>query len=128
MEIIKSTLTVGATTPFTFLHVSDIHMAESDENDSQRRREFAAKRKGYFAFSPKAVEFIKEYVKKTGYPLVNTGDMLDFITPENLRLAKELARETALHPCHLLRQFFSFSSIPTPKTKLVKNIKFHSSP
>lgn len=94
MEIIKSELSVGATKPFTFLHVSDIHMAESDENDSEKRREFTARRKSHFAFSPEAVESIKKYVKETGFPLINTGDMLDFITNENLRLAKDFVSET----------------------------------
>ena len=96
MEIIKSEFCAGATEPFTFLHISDIHMAESDENDSPRRREFTAKRKNHFAFSPEAVEFVKQYVKKTGLPIVNTGDMLDFITPENLRLAKEFVADTGM--------------------------------
>ena len=94
MEIIKTTLSIGADKPFSFLHVSDIHMAETDGGDSERRREFAAKRRSHFAFSPEAVSFVRSYVKKTGYPLINTGDMLDFITPENLRLAREFASET----------------------------------
>ena len=94
MDIIKSTLNIGATKPFTFLHVSDIHMAETDESESERRKEFAAKRKHHFSFSPDAVEYIRNYVGKTSYPIVNTGDMLDFITPENLRLAKDFVRET----------------------------------
>jgi predicted MPP superfamily phosphohydrolase len=94
MELIKSTLAVGAEKPFVILHVSDIHLSESDKNDSERRREFAAKRKKYFAFAPDAVAFIRDYVKKTGYPLINTGDLLDFITPENLRIAKAFTEET----------------------------------
>ena len=96
MEIVKSTLHIGAKEPFTFLHISDIHLAESDQNDSQKRRDFTAKRKEYFSFAPEAFAFAKEYVKKTGYLLVNTGDMLDFITPENIRLTKEFVDETIM--------------------------------
>jgi len=96
MKIIKNTLQVGATEPFTFLHISDIHMAEADESENERRREFAAKRKSHFSFSPAAVEFVKGYVNNTGYPIVNTGDMLDFITPENLRQAKRLVEDTKM--------------------------------
>ena len=89
MEIIKTTLHVGAAEPFTIAHVTDIHIAQSDENDSEKRREFAAKRQDYFSFALEAIEFTKEYVKKTGHLLINTGDMLDFITPENIRITKE---------------------------------------
>ncbi len=94
MDIIKNTLTVGAEKPFVFLHISDIHMSEHDENDDDSRREYILSRKNMFSFSPEAVEFVKQYVRKTGYPLINTGDMLDFITPENLRLSKEFVKDT----------------------------------
>ena len=95
MEIIKTTLKLGIEKPFTLLHVTDLHISETDENDSERRREFAEKRKQrYFPFAPEAVAFVKEYVKKTGYPIVNTGDLLDFVTPEGVRLSKELIDET----------------------------------
>ena len=93
MNIIKNTLCVGATEPFVFLHVSDLHVASADENESPERRAFAEKRRTRnFPFSPEAVEFIKEYVKKTGYTVVNTGDMVDFITPEALRISKEFIK------------------------------------
>ena len=96
MKIIRNTLSVGIEKPFTFLHISDIHLSESDANDSAERQAFAADRKRGFAFAPEAVETVKAYVKKTGYPLINTGDMLDFITPENLRIAREFIRETGM--------------------------------
>ncbi len=94
MEIIKNTLSVGAEKPFVLLHISDIHLSESDSNDSPERKAFAEARKRGFSFAPDAVEFVKEYVKKTKYPIINTGDMLDFITPENLRIAKDLLEST----------------------------------
>ena len=31
MEVIKNTLSVGATEPFVLLHISDIHLSEFDE-------------------------------------------------------------------------------------------------
>ena len=49
MNIIKNTLTIGAEKPFTFLHISDIHLAESDAEDSAERKAFAAGRKRDFA-------------------------------------------------------------------------------
>jgi len=96
MTLLKNTLSVGAETPFVFLHISDIHLSESDDNDSAERRQFAADRKHCFAYAPEAVNEVKDYVKKTGYPLINTGDMLDFITPENLRIARDFVRDTGM--------------------------------
>jgi len=96
MNIIKNTLAVGVEKPFIFLHISDIHLSETDENDSEERRAFAQGRKNAFSFAPAALEFVKDYVKKTGYPLINTGDMLDFITPENIRITREFAAETGM--------------------------------
>ena len=94
MEIIKSTLDIGIKKPFTFLHVSDIHLSETDENDTPARREFAVARKRGFPFSLSAIKFITDYVKKTGYPLINTGDMLDFVTPQNLSIAQKFVQDT----------------------------------
>lgn len=94
MDIIKSTIDIGCEKPFTFLHISDIHLTETDENDTLARKEFAAARKRGFPFSLSAISFIKEYVKKTGYTLINTGDMLDFVTPQNLLIAREFVKDT----------------------------------
>lgn len=94
MTVIKNTLCVGATEPFVFLHVSDIHVARADETESPQRRALAEKRTQDFPFASSAVEFIKEYVKKTGYSIVGTGDVLDFVTPEAIRVVKDLIQET----------------------------------
>lgn len=94
MDIIKSTINIGIEKPFTFLHISDIHLTETDENDTLARRKFAASRKRGFSFSLSAINFVKDYVNKTGYPLINTGDMLDFVTPQNLLIAREFVKDT----------------------------------
>jgi predicted MPP superfamily phosphohydrolase len=126
MEIIRNTLNIGVEKPFVFLQISDIHLSESDENDSTRRREFAADRKRSFAFAPAAVDFVRDYVKKTGYPLFNTGDMLDFITPENLRIAREFAQDTGMIMAagnheywHCPNDRFSYDDVP--ETYAAKN-------
>ena len=96
MKIIRTTLSVGAEKPFVILHVSDIHLTQTDAGDSDRRRAFAAERNGGFPYALSAVEAITEHVQKTGYPLINTGDMLDFVTPENLRIARQFAADTGM--------------------------------
>ena len=119
MNLIKNTIEIGIEKPFTFLHISDIHLAQTDENDSAERREFAAGRQRDFSYALGFMEEVREYVKKTGYPLFNTGDMLDFITPENLRLTKEFEKETGMilvagnhEYWHCENDRFSFDDVP----------------
>jgi predicted MPP superfamily phosphohydrolase len=96
MEILKNTLSVGAEKPFVFLHVSDLHVSEPNERETERRQAFTCERKKHFSFSPDAREFVKEYAKKTGYPLIHTGDLMDFISPKNLQIANELIEDTKM--------------------------------
>ncbi len=126
MNIIKNTLCIGIERPFVFLHISDIHLSESDDSDGAERNEFAAGRKRDFAYAPEAVEFVKDYVQKTGYPLINTGDLLDFITPANLRIAREFVAETDMMMAtgnheywHCSNNRFSYDDVP--ETYAAKN-------
>jgi predicted MPP superfamily phosphohydrolase len=118
MNIIKNTLNIGVETPFTFLVVSDIHLSEADESETEERRAFAADRKSCFAHRDFLNE-VKAYAKETGYPLFNTGDMLDFITPANIRVAREFAEETGMVMAagnheywHCPKNRFSFDDVP----------------
>lgn len=76
MNILKSTISVGVEKPFVFLHVSDIHLTETDENDSPARRIFAADRKNGFPYARSLTENIKEYVRQTGYHFICGGDLV----------------------------------------------------
>ena len=94
MNIIKTTLKIGATAPFKILHMSDTHLTETDSADSAARVKFAGdRRNAHFKTGYEDLLFAKEYIKKTGYKLIHTGDLVDFITPENLRLSKEFSQQ-----------------------------------
>jgi predicted MPP superfamily phosphohydrolase len=119
MNIIKNTLNIGVETPFTFLVVSDIHLSEADESETEERRAFAAARKRDFSHAPDFLGEVKAYAKETGYPLFNTGDMLDFITPANIRIARAFAEETGMVMAagnheywHCPKNRFSFDDVP----------------
>ena len=119
MQIIKNTLSVGAEKPFTLLVISDVHLSETDGRDSEERRAFAQDRKNCFSYSLRFLDEVEAYVKETGYPLVNTGDMLDFITPENIRIAREFAEKTDMMMAagnheywHCPQNRFSFDDVP----------------
>ena len=119
MQIIQTTLNVGVEKPFTFLVVSDIHLSEADESETEERRAFAAGRKRDFSYAPGFLNEVAAYAKKTGYPIFNTGDMLDFITPENIRIARAFAEETGMIMAagnheywHCPKNRFSFDDVP----------------
>lgn len=96
MQIIYNTLHLGIEKPFTFLQMTDTHLVFTDEGDTPRRREFARQRGKDFAHAEENMAFVRKYVAETGFPLVHTGDLMDFITPENLRMAELFARETGM--------------------------------
>lgn len=96
MEILRSQIEVGVQKPFTFLQTSDTHFACTDETDTPRRRAFARDRWQGFCHAEENAAFLREYVARTGYPLIHTGDLVDFITPACLRAARDLARDTGM--------------------------------
>ena len=119
MQIIKNTLNIGVEKPFTFLHISDVHLCEADATETEERRAFARGRKSMFSYAPRFIKEVEEYVAETGYPLFNTGDMLDFITPENIRIAREFAEKTDMMMAagnheywHCPQNRFSFDDVP----------------
>lgn len=96
MEVIKSKLFLGVEKPFTFLQTSDTHFCLTDEEEPEHRRAFARDRRQGFPHAEENAAFIRQYVAKTGYPVIHTGDLMDFITPENLRVCRDLVRDTGM--------------------------------
>ena len=119
MKIIQNTIHIGVEKPFTFLHISDVHLCEADATETEERRRFAGDRKSMFSYAPRFIKEVEEYVAETGYPLFNTGDMLDFITPENIRVAREFAEATGMTMAagnheywYCPKNRFSFDDVP----------------
>ena len=94
MQILKSKIVLGVEKPFTFLQTTDTHFTCTDENDSEARRAFAMDRWQGFSHAEENAAFIRQYVAQTGYPIVHTGDLMDFITPKNLQICRDLVRDT----------------------------------
>lgn len=95
LNIIKSTIKVGAKRPFTFLHMTDTHLTRTNSGDTSERAAFAKQRRdAYFKTADEELEFAQNYSEKTGYPIIHTGDLVDFITQENLIVAREFAQKT----------------------------------
>ena len=83
LTISELTINVGAKKPFGFLHVSDIHLARFDPEKPctrfEQKRDLIDK---YFAQSC-------EYCRENNIPMVDTGDIIDFISNANLEYMKE---------------------------------------
>ena len=96
MQVVKSTLRLGAKEPFTILHATDTHILRTAEGERESRKKLANHRRQEFPHSEENLKFILDHVKKSGRQLIHTGDLIDFITPENLSAAKALADETGM--------------------------------
>ena len=88
-EIRKITIPVGATTPFSALHVSDSHLTRTDERDNQRKAELAQGRKKIFPQAEENFDASIEYARKNGLLLLHTGDLIDFVSHANLDYVKQ---------------------------------------
>ncbi len=91
------TVKVGAERPFSVIHMSDNHICLADERDGERKTELCRNRLNSFTSNcPERQEQINsamfDYVRKSGLPLVHTGDLIDFVSEKNLEYAAEAFR------------------------------------
>ena len=94
MQLIQTTLRVGAQKPFTVLHVSDTHLTLVGEHERPSRVQLGIDRRRMCPNATQNLDDIRAHVKQTGDLLIHTGDLIDFITPENLSAAGALAKDT----------------------------------
>ncbi len=81
LKVLESTIEIGLEKPLKLLHITDTHLAFDDPGkDSGRQRHFEGEHKGCIAdYYFQAVD----YARKNGLLIVNTGDMLDFLSDAN---------------------------------------------
>ena len=94
MIIEKTTIDVGAASPFKALNLSDSHLCLADHRDGQRKVDLAIRRNAAFAHGGKtSLDLLKEhlgYIRDHALPVLYTGDMIDFVSLKNLETAKAL--------------------------------------
>lgn len=83
LTISELTLKLGVPKPFKFLHVSDIHLARFDPERPCTRFE-----KIRDLIDARFVQYC-EYCRENSIPMVDTGDIIDFISTANLEFMKE---------------------------------------
>ena len=83
LKIDELTIKIGAKKPFKFLHASDIHLARFDpEKPCNRFEDIRDNIDTYFIQ-------LCEYCRENNIPMVDTGDIIDFISTANLEFMKE---------------------------------------
>lgn len=87
-EILTVKLNLGATKPFTLLHISDTHLCLADERDNERKNNLAVSRRKYFGDGEDALKWSADLARKLGATIVHTGDLIDFVSYANIDAAK----------------------------------------
>ena len=85
---------IGLANPVKLLHVSDTHLSFADRRDNRRKRSLAERRRVTFGDeNDRCRRFLREavqYAQDSGALLVHTGDLIDFVSHQNLDIAKEI--------------------------------------
>ncbi|MDD3153920.1 MAG: metallophosphoesterase [Victivallaceae bacterium] len=88
-------LPVGATEPFRALHIADTHLLFADGRDNEAKFKIAQRRYGEYVYSnigrnmPYFLDAL-QYTKDHCDLMLHTGDLIDFVSLQNLEVAKKL--------------------------------------
>ena len=88
MNIIHTTLPIGATAPFTIIHLSDTHLTYADLRDGQRKVDLIDWRLPSFPNAEKVLAEAGELSRKLNAPIFHTGDLIDYVSLANLEAVK----------------------------------------
>ena len=83
-DVRRITISVGATKPFSALHISDTHLARVDERDNERKHTLAAGRSRVFPWAEHYFDAAIRYARERDLMLLHTGDLIDFVSEANL--------------------------------------------
>ena len=85
LSIEKTTLDIGLGKTVKFLHLTDTHIARDSEKENGRAAVFDTTDEQIEQYFLEAVE----YAKENNLTIVHTGDLVDYITKENLEFLDE---------------------------------------
>lgn len=89
MKLLPTEIRIGVKNPIKLIHAGDTHLTLADERDDERKRNLAEKRRRYFPNHERMVAELEQYAKETGYPILHTGDLIDFVSVANLERVKK---------------------------------------
>lgn len=90
----KTTVKIGIDKPVSVLHMSDTHIAHAGLDENEEKIELANSRRKYFSDADAYLDYARSVVKKTGLPLIHTGDIIDFTSRENFAIARRFFSDT----------------------------------
>ena len=90
MNIIHTTLPVGATAPFTIIHLSDTHLTYADLRDGQRKVDLIDWRLPSFPNAEKVLAEAGELSRELNAPIFHTGIHADVILEASLHRGQTL--------------------------------------
>ena len=88
LNIIHTTLSVGAASPFTAIHASDTHLTYADIRDGQRKVDLISWRLPGFPHAETALTELGALSKELNAPILHTGDLSDHVALANLARVK----------------------------------------
>lgn len=94
MKTLYSKINAGAEKPFKIIHISDTHLTYADKRDDGRKIRLAKDRKTHFPNAEQVLSEVEKLYAETGYMLVHTGDLIDFVSEANLDAAREFTKKT----------------------------------
>ena len=88
-EIRKIRIPVGASKPFSALHLSDSHFTRVDGRDNERKHKLAKSRRTIFPQAEAYFDAAVNYAREKDLLLLHTGDLIDFVSAANLDCVKD---------------------------------------
>ena len=93
LNIIHDTINIGLNKPFTIIHMTDTHVTGAYEHENERiQQEFKA-RSIRFPNAEDYCKFVSKLSKENAWPIMHTGDFIDYISEEALDKAKKYFEE-----------------------------------
>lgn len=99
MEIITNEINIGAAAPFEILHISDTHLTLADDRNDGRKRRLAEKRREGFPEAEKVLSEAAAISERENLPVMNTGDIIDFVSYANLDKVREYTEGRDFFTC-----------------------------
>ncbi len=88
LDIHPLTIDVGATKPFSALHISDSHLTRVFANEMERKRDLSKHRQKIFPWAEHYFDAHIRYAADNDMIILHTGDLIDFVSEANLSFIK----------------------------------------
>ena len=89
INVIYNTINIGVEKPFKIIHMTDTHVTGAYESECERIKEEYKARSIRFPNADDYCEFVSKLSKENDWPIMHTGDFIDYVSKENLDKAKK---------------------------------------